>query len=372
MNITMISEFDSKGSGYTHIATNVCIELANRGHHVTALGIGYLGEEHSFPFSIVPVDRRNFLETIAVMVNNLKFQKGYADHLIVALDVPMQMKLVELAGRLTIPYMGIFPLESPPLTLAWAGSLMQMTSRFPISQFATDELIRCGVSAHHIPIPINTEAWKRPTPEEKALIRKSMGITEGQKVVLTIAENQERKNLGVCYDIVRKMPSNVIYALVTRVNAPYGWDLQDLEAEYGLVGRVMKFERGLPFKQIWTLYAAADAFLMSSKAEGLAIPVLEAMSCGVPVVAPDHTAFHEHLSDGRGYLYDNAYQYRDVFGNEWRYFADANHGARALFNSLQDDSDAVDYRQTVTTKARQYVEARSWKTVGDIICTNLI
>lgn len=371
MNIAVISEFDSKGSGYTHIATNICIELANRGHHITALGVGYRGEEHTFPFSIVPVERTNFTEAIAVAMYNLKYQGGFVDHMIVAFDVPIQMKLVGLAGKLGVPYSGVFPLEAPPLTQGWAMGLMQMTNRFTISQFATDELIRCGVSAQHIPIPVNVESWKPPSFDERTMVRKAMGITSDQKIVLTVAENQERKNLGACYEIIRKMPKNVIYALVTRIHVPFGWDLTDLEAEYGLTGRVMKFERGIPFKQMWALYSSADAFLMTSKAEGLAIPVLEAMACGVPVVAPDHTAFHEHLSDGRGYLYDNAFKYRDVFGNEWRYFADTDYGARALFNSLQDEPDAVSYKQTVTTKARQYVEERSWKTVGDIICTSL-
>ncbi|MGK3946375.1 hypothetical protein ABK046_49475, partial [Streptomyces caeruleatus] len=34
---------------------------------------------------------------------------------------------------------------------------------------------------------------------------------------------------------------------------------------------VMIFERGMPFKELYSLYAISDAFLLTSKAEGLCV-----------------------------------------------------------------------------------------------------
>jgi glycosyltransferase involved in cell wall biosynthesis len=91
------------------------------------------------------------------------------------------------------------------------------------------------------------------------------------------------------------------------------------------------------------------------------MPVLEAMACNIPFVAPNHSAFEEHLSIDRGYLFKNAYQYIDVYGNENRYFADVDAGATALNCALNADDTRI------VENAREYVSKRSWTEVGDII-----
>ena len=53
--ILYVSDFDLSGSGYMRIGTNLCNELVLR-HDigVIALGMGYDGREHHWPFSITP------------------------------------------------------------------------------------------------------------------------------------------------------------------------------------------------------------------------------------------------------------------------------------------------------------------------------
>jgi len=79
----------------------------------------------------------------------------------------------------------------------------------------------------------------------------------------------------------------------------------------------MPFERGMPQRDLWALYAIADVYLQPSKAEGLGLPVMDAMCCKLPVVATDTGALTELLADGRGWLIDG---YK--FDGDDRFFVD--------------------------------------------------
>jgi glycosyltransferase involved in cell wall biosynthesis len=52
-----------------------------------------------------------------------------------------------------------------------------------------------------------------------------------------------------------------------------------------------------------SLYSEADVFIYPSLFEGVGLPVLEAMSCGVPVIASDSSSLTEILGDA-GILVD--------------------------------------------------------------------
>lgn len=362
MKIGIVSDFDFRGSGYLQIATNLGTELVRRGHSVVAFGVGYRGEEHHFPYPIVPLPRQSYTQGANVMAKNL-IREHLIDATIVALDIPMIIRLLGTQPMVELPHYGVFPVEAPPLTQNWAAALYQLKGCFVISEFGTQECLKTGLDAEHIAIPVDTASWRPPTPEEHMSIRQAMGVAEGQKVVLTVAENQERKFLSASLEIIAGT-SNVAYYMVTRRDSGVGWYLDDLIAEYKLSDRVTIVEKGIPFKQLWSLYAASDAFLLTSKAEGLGMPVLEAMACGVPVVAPDHTAFHEHLSNGRGHLFSYVYADREPFGNGWRYYADVWDGTRVL-------AEALCSSKSVRDSALAYVQARTWEAVGEIICRKL-
>jgi glycosyltransferase involved in cell wall biosynthesis len=96
--------------------------------------------------------------------------------------------------------------------------------------------------------------------------------------------------------VLKKEPiRDVSWTLVTRLDSPVGWKLDDLFMRYGIMDRVAIYNRGMPVDKLWLLYAAADAFLLTSKAEGLALPLLEAMACRVTTVGTNHAAIAEHL-----------------------------------------------------------------------------
>jgi glycosyltransferase involved in cell wall biosynthesis len=235
------------------------------------------------------------------MIEQLQNYNAPIEAVFVGLDIPLQRALLqamELPGP--IPYIGLFPLEAPPLCQPWAIEMLKMDARLIMSQFGVTEFERAGVPAEFVPIGAD-DIWRPPGPEERAMIRQGLGIDDDTFMVLTVADNQERKNLSKAAEIISKLSIDieghlpngfvskktekrkVAWYLVSRLQSPVGWELQDLAMRLGIMDRVSMFNRGMPDDRLWALYAAADAFLLTSKAEGLAIPIMEAMACGVPV-----------------------------------------------------------------------------------------
>lgn len=365
MTILYCSDFDLNGSGYSNIGQQLCLELANRGYDITALGISYKREQHNYPFTIVPVDD---LRNIVPMIGQLLQHGMDIEAVVVALDIPLQERLLQqLQAPGNIPYIGLFPLEAGPLCGPWALSLLRMSERLVMSEFGKQELADKGVESDFIPIGADTDLWRPPYPEERATIRQKLGAADDTFVVLTVADNQERKNLSRSLEIFADFArdTNAVYWLVTRPDSPVGWKLEDYAMDLGIMDKVQIYRRGMPAKNLWAMFAAADSFLLTSKAEGLAMPVLEAMACRLPVVGTKCAAIEEHLSGGRGLLIDADYVYVDPFGNGRRYLASREDGAYKL-QLLRHGFSPADY-QVMLDDAQDYVRDRTWEKVADVL-----
>lgn len=155
------------------------------------------------------------------------------------------------------------------------------------------------------------------------------------------------------------------YSLVTREHNPVGWNLRDYARRLGINNYFMIFERGIEFSKFWALYTMSDAFLLTSKAEGLGLPILEAMAVGLPCVGTNCTGIRESLLENRGYLIDTDYVHVDPFGNGRRYFPSRKHGVELLEKIYGGEPPDV-------KKAREYVEKRDWKKAVDQIDRELM
>lgn len=354
MKIVWFSDFDLRGSGYLNLSVPLCAGLADLGHEVKVAALGYQAQEHFHNFSLIPAFDMGSAMNIIGNLNLLwKF-----DVLIVALDIPLQEKIIQaIPSDRTYKYVGIMPVEADPLCMPWAMVLMQMDKSLVISEFGTKEAQQAGVTnVDHIRLGIDTTAWRPPSAEERASCRQSIGVSDEDFVVLTVADNQERKNLSACMEIIREMKDLPIkYVLVTREHNYQGWRLRDYAQEIGIQNNFILFERGMDFQRLWSIYAASDAFLLGSKAEGLGMPLLEAMAVGIPVVATNCTAIAEVCGNNRGLLAQVEYMHRDPFGNGMRYWIDKAH-AEKLLRGIYDKSDLPDLN-----KARRYVEGRTWQ-----------
>jgi glycosyltransferase involved in cell wall biosynthesis len=366
--IVVISDFDTNGSGYKNLCIPLLTGLANLGYEIKVAGLGYQGTEHNHPFSIIP---STTLQDAHAVANNLCYV-WQPDIIIVAMDIPLQeffynnlrqiLKRTpqEVAQGFTADrkYIAITPLENGPLTMSWAAILLNMDAVFFISELGKQEALKAGLrNVEHLIVGVDTVFWHPATPDEKSKLRKGLGIGEDEFVVLTVADNQERKNLSAGIESIallkKQTDKKVRYVLVTRPDSPVGWRINDYSIELGLTKEMMVFNRGLPALDLWGLYAVADVYLSTSKAEGLGMPVLEAMACKVPCVATDTGALTEVLGGERGHLVPAIYTARDVWGNELRHYIDTKEVVKELQTIL--DTNCVH-----TEKALEYIKTRNW------------
>jgi glycosyltransferase involved in cell wall biosynthesis len=288
--------------------------------------------------------------------------------MIVALDLPIQGTLYNQIApmfarpkgdtRPAIKYIAITPLENGPLCMTWAVPLFNMDKVFFISELGKVEAEKVGLSnVEHLFIGVDTVSWHPATPEEKSKLREGLGIPQDAFVVLTVADNQERKNLWAglrSISILKSLIDRPIrYVLVTREHNPYGYKMRDLIHTEGVKEECILFERGMPVENLWGLYAASDCYLQPSKAEGLGLPVLDAMASGLPVVATDTGALRELLEDGRGYLIPADYEFTDVWGNSLRSMISVSECAKTLKELSLKDTD-------VHQVALPYARSRTW------------
>jgi glycosyltransferase involved in cell wall biosynthesis len=355
--ILVITDMDFSGSGYYYISVPLFTELTKMGHEVRIVGLSYLGQEHSYPFSIIPCKDTN--DAHAIVHNLCVMPHTNPDVIVVALDIPLQILFFDKFAQYKKPYIAITPLENPPLTMSWTASMFNFSWTFFISELGKQAGLQAGLKkVDHLQVGIDSNFWHVPTKEEKASFRKGMGIEEDEFVILTVADNQERKNLWAALSVtseLKKKGKKVRHILVTRVDTPFGWKIRDLALSLGINQEVMTMNRGMPKENLWSLYAMSDVFLLTSKAEGLGLPIMEAMASGLPVVATDTGAITELLEDGRGMLISAEYTFTDVWGNSRRDMISV-YSATNMIDAMAESP----LLPIFANNARKFIETRTW------------
>jgi len=138
-------------------------------------------------------------------------------------------------------------------------------------------------------------------PADKAAVRQILGIPPGVQVLLFVARGI-RGNMWKDYPMVQ----NVIGKIVAQARGREVWFIAlGEEAKDDRIGNVMiKF---IPFLQDRTrvaqYYQAADVYLHAARVDTFPHSVLEALACGVPVVATAVGGISEQIDDGKtGFL----------------------------------------------------------------------
>ena len=112
-----------------------------------------------------------------------------------------------------------------------------------------------------------------------------------QRYILNVGSIEARKNVLQAVQALPLLPDDVALVMVGR-HTPYTDQVLLYVREHHLEERV-RVLHGVPDEHLPMLYALAESFVYPSVYEGFGIPIIEAISCGLPVVACSGSCLEE-------------------------------------------------------------------------------
>ncbi len=186
--------------------------------------------------------------------------------------------------------------ERWPVSLALRirnGLLSRASGFVAISGAVREELQAAGVPAdqvHDIPNSVDTDMYRPADREEKAAIRDRLEIGQDRPVAVFTGRLVSTKGLPMLLRAWRGVLESTPDGLLLLVGSG-GLGLQNCESElrgfadqHDLGGSV-RFTGSVA--EVGDYLRAADLFVFPSQRESFGISVIEAMACGLPVIASD-------------------------------------------------------------------------------------
>lgn len=211
--------------------------------------------------------------------------------------------------------------------------------------YETAKKYRLGKRVAHVPgIGVDFSRFAQTDRKLSLARRREFGIPDGAFVLFYAAEFSERKSQRVLIEAMTELPDGAVLVL-----AGQGKLLEECKAlaqKLGVAERVI-FPGYVTDVGLW--YGAADAAVTSSRSEGLPFNVMEAIYCGLPVVASAVKGHTDLIEDGQTGL---LYPYGDAAA------------CAVQINRLKEDASL---REELARRAGESVTSYSLETVLPIV-----
>ncbi len=349
----ILGDSPTKNSGFGRVVRNLIREWQALGafDEIHVWGIGYWGNPHEFPgVSIWPAAGPNDpkWESVGNLTRFAEVVKIHQPtHVWMLQDLwgvmPLSNFIQDLTGQ-GVSTTLYFPVDAP-LEPYWTRIIASVAHPVAYCEYGRTEAVRAlrvpesrqpqgnhkewrsaqtrrELASHHIAaIPHGADSHWIPTPpDESGKTRRTMfggAVKPDDFLMVNVAMNQRRKGLTQSLQTLAELrklrPEAKLYLHMASENKGEGINLVEIARQLGLEpDRDVFFgdrfhAQGHPTlddKAMRLIYGMADLFLSTSLGEGWGLPITEAMACGIPVAAPDHTAITEIIGkhDDRGLL----------------------------------------------------------------------
>lgn len=271
-------------------------------------------------------------------------------------DFWMSDWVAKLPNKSKFKWMSWLPIDGAPIPASWIDTLKTVDMIACVTEWSKEVVYRKSpelldtlfVLRHGVD---NKIFYPVTSIEEKMEIKDKLGFKKEVPIIGCVARNCQRKNLPVLLaafkkylssyvicnnrecpptyhdepkcghcggDVVWHKPPKDLTALYlhTEQNSKFGWDLDEMTYEMGL-NQITTFpdsmtEAGMgdTEERLAMLYRAMDLFVMPTTAEGFCLPILEAMACGIPVIATDYSG-HVEFASGSSILVPDTIRIRE-------------------------------------------------------------
>jgi glycosyltransferase involved in cell wall biosynthesis len=205
-----------------------------------------------------------------------------------------------------IDYDNIFNHVEKVNDLTVGRETLKLADKIVVVSNATKEyVLSLGAKPHKIEVLYNGVDLERfqPMPKVKEEMRKKLGILKDARVVLTVRRLVYKNGVDTFIDaanIAMRKKQNTVFIVVGK-----GPDMASIQKQVVHMGleKNIKLTGFVAEQDLHLYYNMADLFVLPSKSgEGLPLVALEAMACGLPVVATDVGGISEILVKGFGKL----------------------------------------------------------------------
>lgn len=134
-----------------------------------------------------------------------------------------------------------------------------------------------------VPMGVDLSMYK---PMNKETCKRALGLNVDEKHILVVASNAPHKRMDITKAVFKEVMK--CREKIKLLKVGYG---QTLEGQ-GIINLGFVPEEKMPI-----VYNAADVLLHTSEYEGFGMPLLEAMACGLPIVASNKAAIPEVVGE---------------------------------------------------------------------------
>lgn len=367
-------------SGFAKSTHGVCAHLHLRGWNVRVIGMNYYGAQddlygwgpHQYPYHIHPA-----FEPLsgpaspdgATLLPRMIYDYS-PDVIVIQQDpwnIPAYLSAIDQAflgtGRSVPPIVGFLAVdgENQPGT-----PLNRLAAVITWTEFGMDQLRVGGYygPGYVVPLGVDTDTFR---PLDRKSIRAEFAASvssmpgkladdidpETAFIVGFVGRNQPRKRLDLLLQSYARWVhdaehggeqaiANTLLYLHVGPTGDAGFDLPSLIRYLGLDGRVIinspEIGQGDSESDLCRRYNLFDVFVTCSQGEGFWLPGFEAAACGVPIIAPDHSAFREFF---RGTINGIANDFAHLVPSSFAITSAPHNGAMRTLGGLVDPREVA-------------------------------
>lgn len=158
-----------------------------------------------------------------------------------------------------------------------------------------------------IPTGIHLEKFKEDIDsKEKAEMKKNLGISEKDKILVTIGRLGKEKNINELIDLMKSLSKedrNIKLLIVG--DGPVRKDLEEQTISLGLENTIV-FTGMVPQEDVHKYYHLGDIFISASTSETQGLTYIEAMASGLPLICRKDECLLDVVDEGiNGFTFEN-------------------------------------------------------------------